>query len=702
VPALIATYTSAKGGSERLLLDVATGMDEPPLIACPSGWLADEAREFGFTVFELPVRSLHVRRSLRDRVAAPARLVAHARELARLVEALRPEVVVAWGMRTAISMASAMRRVDEPPPWTFEHVDFLPGPAIARAVRRAASRADRIICISRALAADLDPAGALRDRIEMIHAGVDPARFAPPADAGGVADAGGAADSGRATDALLLGAIVDWKRPDLALEIVALAARELPDLRLRIAGAPLDAEGEQLLARLRERAGRPDLDGRVEFTGPLSDPARALREAGCLLHCADREPFGLVLVEALASGTPVVAPAAGGPAEIVDASCGALYPPGDAGAGARALAGVLRKRADLTGPARRRAEAEFSLAAMQARYRAVLAADGGAGAADGRAGAADGRAGAADGAARGPDGAAGAADRAGAGAGIAFVTVTFNSAPELTRLAASIERYLPASRLVVVDNASGDDSRAVAEAARATLIALDENRGFGTAANAGIAVVEEPITILVNPDVVLVDDSLVRLAEQAVSGRLYAPLLLNADGSRQDNAHPRPATPATAVYSVLPGPALPPPLRRRAEPWRCEKRCRVGWATAACLVAQTQTLKDLGPFDESIFLYAEDLDLGLRAETWFHPDARVVHTRAHSTDRVFGGENYELLARQRRDVVLRRMGRRRAMVDDVIELMTFADRALLRRLSGHSAKRETERFRARMKAAVTR
>jgi GT2 family glycosyltransferase len=207
---------------------------------------------------------------------------------------------------------------------------------------------------------------------------------------------------------------------------------------------------------------------------------------------------------------------------------------------------------------------------------------------------------------------------------------------------------------------------------------------------------------VVNPDVELLDDSLVRLAAQAEPGRLYAPLLLNEDGGRQDSAHPLPGSPATALYSLLPGRALPRPLRRAAEPWQSDKPQRVGWATAACLVAQTETLKALGPFDESIFLYAEDLELGLRAETWFHPEARVVHSGAHSTARAFGGENYELLARQRRDVVRRRMGSRRAIVDDVIELMTFADRALLRTLSGRSAKRETERFRARVKAAVTR
>src|SRR4051794_41719647 len=111
MPALIASYTSAAGGAERLLLDVATGLDAAPLIACPAGWLADEARARGFTVFELPVRSLHVRRSLRDRVAAPLRLSSHSRELRRLCNDVRPDVLVAWGMRTAIAAASAVRRL---------------------------------------------------------------------------------------------------------------------------------------------------------------------------------------------------------------------------------------------------------------------------------------------------------------------------------------------------------------------------------------------------------------------------------------------------------------------------------------------------------------------------------------------------------------------------------------------------------------
>jgi N-acetylglucosaminyl-diphospho-decaprenol L-rhamnosyltransferase len=253
--------------------------------------------------------------------------------------------------------------------------------------------------------------------------------------------------------------------------------------------------------------------------------------------------------------------------------------------------------------------------------------------------------------------------------------------------------------VIVVDNASSDPSREVAERAGAELIALDHNHGFGQAANIGVSVVHEPVTVLVNPDVELVDDSLAAVAERARPGELYAPLLLNRDGTRQDSAHPRPASAATALHAVLPGQLLPPPLRQAVQPWRSGQRRRVAWATAACLVARTETLAALGPFDESIFLYAEDLDLGLRCPTWFEPTARVVHSGAHSSLTEFGGENYELLAKQRRKVVRRRLGGVQAFVDDGIELLTFADRALLRRLSGRSAERESARFRARLKAA---
>jgi GT2 family glycosyltransferase len=120
-------------------------------------------------------------------------------------------------------------------------------------------------------------------------------------------------------------------------------------------------------------------------------------------------------------------------------------------------------------------------------------------------------------------------------------------------------------------------------------------------------------------------------------------------------------------------------------------------------VARTDTLRRLGPFDERAFMYGEDLDLGLRAgdggiETWFRPDARVIHHHAHSTREHFGGEPYELLARRRRAVVAERRGRRRVILDDLLQAATFADRIAFKALTRRDTTREREQLRALRRA----
>jgi glycosyltransferase involved in cell wall biosynthesis len=358
--ALFVSYTSLLGGAERILLDHATALSGPVALACPEGPLAERARAAGIDVVTLTQRRVELRASTHDRLAMPLRIVAQGRELRRLVAELRPACVVAWGMRPLLSCAAGLRGVRHRPPLVFQHNDLLPSPLVGRAVRAATRRADLTIALSHAIADDLVGDG-LDGRIEVVRAGVDLNRFDKP----------GEPDIPVPT-ALLLGAIVDWKRPDLALEAIALAARELPDLRLRVAGAPLAASGERLLADLRRRAEHPDLVGRVDFAGPLDDVPAALAAATCLLHCADREPYGMALVEALACGRPIAAPAAGGPLEIVDANCGVLYPPGDVRAAATALVEVVRRAPELGRAARARAEANFNRVTSRARFAALI------------------------------------------------------------------------------------------------------------------------------------------------------------------------------------------------------------------------------------------------------------------------------------------------------------------------------------------
>jgi N-acetylglucosaminyl-diphospho-decaprenol L-rhamnosyltransferase len=719
MPALAVSYSGLLGGAERVLLDIATGLPERPLIACPPGPLADAARAGGLGVFALRERSLELRRSPRDRVAMPLRLAGQAAEVRALVRAQRPDALLAWGMRAGLVARIAYPRGDGPP-LLFQHVDLLPGPQIARAVRAAARRAELVVACSRCIAGDLDPDGALGDRLVVVPLGVDLERFRPAEDrsAGDAPSAGESA--GGAGEVLVLGAIEPWKRPELALE----AAARVPGLRLRVVGAPIGVEGERLLAQLRERAARPDLAGRVEIAGAVGDPRAALQHADCLLHCAEREPYGMVVAEALASGLPVVVPSSCGPAEIADATCGRLYAPGDAAAAARALEEVLgdpRTAATMRLAARAHAEATLDLEDTRRRYAELIDA-----VASGRShdrwtapartslaitGAGPERTRAS--ADRGPHGGSAAVAgvrpepaRAGSGAAplgddIAIVTVIHDSERELRALLDSAERHLPAAQVVVVDSGSTDGGAALARARGAQVVELDGNLGFGRGVNAGLTCVERRVAALLNPDVELLDASLAAAAAEAGAHpeRLLAPQVLLPDGRRQDNAQREPGSALLALHALAPGRALPPRLAATVEPWRAAAPRRVGWAVGCAIVADAMTLRALGPFDERTFMYGEDLDLGLRAsdaaiETWFWPAARVLHHGAHASERAFGGEPYDLLARRRRAVVRERRGAAHAAADDLLQAATFANRALLKRLAGRDATREREQLRA--------
>jgi glycosyltransferase involved in cell wall biosynthesis/GT2 family glycosyltransferase len=666
---LSVSYSGALGGAERVLLEFASALEGHEVcVACPEGGLADAARAAGWRWLPLRSRPLEVRKALSDRALSTARLMLHGAEVRRLERDLDPDVVIACGMRSALALILVPGRRGGTPV-VFEHGDMLPGPWIARAVRAAAARADLVVVPSRAVAADIGETV----RALVIHPGIDVRRF----------DSAAATPPVEPPEVLVLGAIVEWKRIDVALEALAVARRMRPELRLRlrIVGGPLgrevDAlEGDALVARLRARASLPDLAGAVAFAGPVSDVSGPLARSSCLLHCAEREPFGLVVAEALAAGRPAVVPDAGGPAEIVDDGCGVRYTPGDSDAAGRALLDVLadREHARRMGErGRDRARARFGAARARREFADAVEPM----------------------IRRRPATAVGS---------LALLTVTHNSAADLGALLGSVQRHLPGARVVVVDSGSSDDSVAVARRSpAAAVISLAENVGFGRACNEGLRQIEEPLTALVNPDVELLDDSLAALALEASRPdrpeRLLAPLVLAPDGSRQDSAHPRPLSLADLVRAVIPPAALAGRVGVPLAPWRAGTPRVVGWAVGCALVARTETLRSLGPFDERIFLYGEDLDLGLRAaelgvRTWFWPSARVLHHGAHATLPAFGGEPFEMLARARHDVLVRHLGPRRARIDDAVQATTFISRIALKRALGRSAARERRQLAA--------
>ncbi|MGH9124350.1 MAG: glycosyltransferase family 4 protein, partial [Acidimicrobiales bacterium] len=144
----------------------------------------------------------------------------------------------------------------------------------------------------------------------------------------------------------MVGRLAPWKGQDVFVEAFAKAFPAGPE-RAVIVGAALFGETD-FEAQLRELVVQLGLGDRVDFLGFREDVDAILPAFDVLVHASrTAEPFGQVIVEAMASGVPVVAAGAGGPREIVDPEVsGLLFPPGDVDGLAAALL-RLRQDADL-------------------------------------------------------------------------------------------------------------------------------------------------------------------------------------------------------------------------------------------------------------------------------------------------------------------------------------------------------------------
>lgn len=274
--------------------------------------------------------------------------------------------------------------------------------------------------------------------------------------------------------------------------------------------------------------------------------------------------------------------------------------------------------------------------------------------------------------------------------GFSIVVVTWRSAGQLERLVASMNGHLEAEpELVVVENDSGEDPEPAARAwcGELTMVREPRNVGFGAAANDGVTAARSEAVVLLNPDTEVLDDGLGRLAAAALERRaILGPRLLNPDRSPQPSASGSPVGALPWVRALLPGALHPAALRARTEPWRLERPARASWLTGACLAAPRELMCALGPFDPAIELFAEDMDLGLRAaaagiESWFRPDlCALVHHGSASTELRFAAhEAFEMSARYRTAVLRRAYGERRERRAALAEQLHLGVRAMAKR-----------------------
>jgi glycosyltransferase involved in cell wall biosynthesis len=134
------------------------------------------------------------------------------------------------------------------------------------------------------------------------------------------------------------------KGHDLHLRALA-HLKDLPSWRCWFVGGPQRPKEHQYLRGLQETAAALAISDRVEFLGQRSDVPDLLAAAD--IFCQPNqsgEAFGIVFVEALLAGLPVVSTAMGGALEIVDSSCGVLVPPADPKALARSLRDLIESK----------------------------------------------------------------------------------------------------------------------------------------------------------------------------------------------------------------------------------------------------------------------------------------------------------------------------------------------------------------------
>lgn len=139
----------------------------------------------------------------------------------------------------------------------------------------------------------------------------------------------------------IIGRLQRWKGMHVAIDAMPDVLAKHPDAHLVIVGGAHETEPDypDLLAKRIERLA---LGAHVTLAGFHTGIARWMQAMDVVVHASDHEPFGIVVIEAMALGKPVVAGSAGGPAEVItDGVDGLLAPYGDSAAFATAICRFL-------------------------------------------------------------------------------------------------------------------------------------------------------------------------------------------------------------------------------------------------------------------------------------------------------------------------------------------------------------------------
>jgi glycosyltransferase involved in cell wall biosynthesis len=354
---LCINHTGMVSGAEKVLINILRGLDRAryePYVLCPAqGELAAAIHAEGVEWFPLPTMNARFSRRPDRVLQSMASLFKTVAAMRKQIGVLNPDLIHANSVRAGIAASLAAMGTGKTVIW---HVhDTLPKHSVSAAIRAFAflNRSVRIIAVSQSTANSFSGTLPFNDRVRTIHNGTDLHRF-PLKQPGRSAFR---KSIGISDQQFLVCAVGQICRRKGLLELVN-AFKEIhtqaPDMHLAIVGKVVFRHEDTYLDALRAAAAEPEIAHRLHFTGELGDVSPVLQAADLLMLNSSDEPFGLVLIEAMASGTPVLATRVGGVPEIVtDQENGWLVESGDTRALPSKLLELSRNRSALDQVAKR-------------------------------------------------------------------------------------------------------------------------------------------------------------------------------------------------------------------------------------------------------------------------------------------------------------------------------------------------------------
>jgi L-malate glycosyltransferase len=343
-------HTGKVSGAEKVLFTLLANLGpgfEPSLIAPGTPQVRGFCEQHG--IRHLPVDELKARFTMN-----PIMLMKYmgsalhgVLQVRRLVNEAAPDVLHANSTRAGMVACLATTGSNTPVIWHI-HDQFRKHP-ITTGVRLllGASRRNSVIAVSQATAQGVHGGKGTRLQapVTVIHNGVDGALYDPrPAQVEKFLQAEKL--QGSAFRVVMIGQITPRKGQLEAIETFArFVHADAPEAQLLIVGSPVFNRDELYLERLRAEVTRLGVEKNVRFLGNRKDVPVILQSAHLLIANSSSEPFSLVLLEACASATPILASAVDGvPELIIDGVTGKLFAFGDSAAMLEALRQLNRDR----------------------------------------------------------------------------------------------------------------------------------------------------------------------------------------------------------------------------------------------------------------------------------------------------------------------------------------------------------------------